>query len=206
MRWDISIKDKLTGFNLLKVVILLILTSFMLSVSGYLRLTMGVAVLGALSLFVLLSLLESTNPMERWRKPNKIDEIIGRSMLEDQSERMERAYQGRKLSQALLEEELKENFLSKVKRERDLDEEELENILEEPEELRTIIEDRMIFKFLMNHKTYKGVVRNKKDGSDWKLSRGPSALSRLFGDKLIQEDKKYRERMERLIDRMEEWN
>ncbi len=206
MEGDFSIKDKISGFDILSFIVLLVLVSFMMSVSGYLRLTLGVAVIGAFSLFVVITLFQRSRPVETWTRESKIDEIISRSMLKEESELVRRAYRGRKLSQALLEEELKENFLGKMKREKNLNDDEVEALLDKPKRLRDMIDDEMIFKFIINHKTYKGVVRNKKEESDKGKDEGRSLLSKLFGEDFSQIDDRYKKRMESLIDRMEEWN
>lgn len=122
-----------------------------------------------------------------WKEKEEIDGKANLRM-RDTSKTLERASKGEKTSQKNLSERIAKTFLINLKEKRDLTEEELEELLKDEEELRRIVDDKVISDFIFNE--FKGDEKEKDNGF---LSSS-------------EDPKEYRKKIEQVIRRIEKWD
>lgn len=183
------------GVYILEALILIALLGMMFSVGGTFQWALGVIILTILGGIFASKLIQGTRKLSGWRRDNELDDIV-RMELPRTSEMVEGAFKGKELSRAFLEQRLKRNFIVKLKDEKSLDDEELEPLLEDPDELNEIIQDEKITNFLIEGKDYQKLVRKK----DWE-----DEDEGIFSSTHMTVGKKYKKKITDLIERMEDW-
>ncbi|MEF8873732.1 MAG: hypothetical protein V5A88_03560 [Candidatus Thermoplasmatota archaeon] len=89
-----------------------------------------------------------TEKHEFWREKEDLDEEVNLRMRKT-SKIIERASSGEKTSKKTLSEKIKKTFLIKLKEKRDLTEEEVQELLEDEEEFRRIVQDEVISDYIL---------------------------------------------------------
>ena len=191
------------AFRKFLLVFIGVLSIFFLFLDGYFEWMLGLFVLGLMSLLILSELKGRSSEMSFWKRNDELDFELNMN-LKEISEMAERAYHGKKVSKAFLEERIIKEFLNKVKTERDLDKEEVEEILDDEEKLKEIIDDDKITEFILGTKSYTDLVHEKSihENPDTRWSRLKKKFK--FEKETIDED--YIKRIDNILKRMEEWN
>ena len=183
--------------KLIIVSIIALLAIFMAFVGGSLRWLVGLVIIVFMGIIVIFQIYERSIGISNWGRDNELDSIVNLN-LERLSEIAGRAYRKRTISKALLEDRIKEEFIKKIKNHKNLSDAEMEKLLKDPDELREIIDDDLIADFILRSKSYNKVIHDE------------STSKKSFFDKLgfrkITVDKDYKERIDEILKRMEEWN
>lgn len=103
---------------------------------------------------------------------------------------------GSEVSKALLEERIRQEILRKVKREKNISEGKLEELISRPEGLASVIDDRLLCDFVLSCRT-KDDLTTKNTG----VRESTKEPGRMFRKK----DGTYREKLKKVIKRAREW-
>ncbi len=159
--------------------------------SGALRWMCILLALGIVVSLLLRIFHKRSIPLINWRNRNELDVVVG-SKLKETSDLVRRSSEGLEMSQALLEERIRDDFVEEMKYGRGLSDSEVKELLEDPNRLRNFVGDDIILDFLIHCKDY------RETGGDKKL------FSNVEVD--IKSNEDYRKRIEKVIDRMENWS
>ncbi|MBS3817397.1 MAG: hypothetical protein KGY76_07540 [Candidatus Thermoplasmatota archaeon] len=118
--------------------------------------------------------------------------------IQETSEIVKRAFEGKEVSQERLEEKIEETFLIKLKEKRNLDEKDVQKLLKDEEEFRKVVNDEVISDFILS---------DREDRSSDEDSKGWIEKTRdiLVSDRKGEEEKRYKKDMVDIIGRIEEW-
>ncbi len=126
-----------------------------------------------------------TESPENWTEKESLDEDIN-LRIQDISELLERASEGKEMSQDILHERIKKIFFLKFKEVEDISDNELDDLVRKPDEFRKVVKDEMIADFILS--TEEKSSKRKKI----KSLKGAS-------------QKKYKRKIKDLIQRIDEW-
>ncbi|MFW6064756.1 MAG: hypothetical protein ACOC8Y_04185 [Candidatus Natronoplasma sp.] len=126
-----------------------------------------------------------TESPEDWIEKESLDEDIN-LRIQDISELLERASEGKEMSQDILHERIKKIFLLKFKEVEDIPDNELNDLVRKPDEFRKAVKDEVIADFILS--TMKKSSKRKKK----KSLKGTS-------------QKKYKIKIKDMIQRIDEW-
>ncbi len=123
-----------------------------------------------------------TEKPESWEKKKeaKSDENL---QIKEISTLLDRASDGKSMSQKILHDKIKEIFFTKLKDEKDLDKEELNRLLKNPEEFRKVVQDDKISDFILS---IEGKEKSKLEDKDMDKAQ-------------------YKKRVRKMIKRIKEW-
>lgn len=144
----------LFGFILAVLITLLLLFIGWVKYSGTLRWTVSIFALAIIATLLTKRLYSDSIPLKSWKRESELDVVVG-SKLKDTSDTVQRALGGYDTSQALLEERITRAFMDKLKRERDISPDSIDELLKDPERLERVIQDRVITKFLITSRDYR---------------------------------------------------
>ncbi len=150
----------------------LVLTGFMLIMGGMPRLTLAILILLIIGVNLVNWLRERTETWEIWEQEEEFEEMLNLK-LNETSDLFRRASQGMELSQKLLEKKIKKLFISKLKYEKNLSQEEVGKLLQNPDEFRQIVDDGMISDFMLSGYVEDEEIGKKdreKDYEEWTLA------------------------------------
>jgi len=154
-RTDHLLFPKKEGVELLYYIfnslLILALAAVMIIGGGDLRLTMANLILAIIGFNLVYWMLENTGESDIWKSEEEFDKRVNLK-LKDTSELVERAYSGMELSRGLLEKKIENLYLSKLKNERNLSQDELRKLLKNPEEFRQVVDDDIISDFILARK------------------------------------------------------
>jgi len=184
-------------FHMVMISIIVVLAVMMTFIGGSLKWLLGLSIIFLMGVIILVEIYDSSNTISFWKRDNKLDSIVNLN-LDRLSEIAERAYRSRTVSKALLEERIKEEFVKKLKNYKNLTDEETEKLLNNPKELREVVDDDVITNFIIGSKSYSKVVHEEPKSKKTFLQK--------IGFKNISVDKDYKERINEVLERMEEWN
>lgn len=155
-----------------------------------------------ISLFVIFAAIRKTKPLSPWGRTKNKEEIQNLP-LKRTSNTTERARKGFELSQMLIEKRLRRNLTEKIKEEKSLSEKEMKQLMENPSELKKVINDEELFNFITNSKTMKDLTQ--KDTESF-FSKVLNLLPARKGfSKKNNEEEGFEKRMRKIIKRISDW-
>ncbi len=180
---------------ILEMLIGLLLGISLLFLKGELQWFAGIFLLIWIGLAVFSQVRRNTEGVLRWKEEKK-EESSKDTPLEKKSKMMKRAVNDREITQAMIEERLRNVFLQKIKEEKNISDEEMGELLEKPSDLKKVLEDRFLTYFLLNGKRYKETLQknsNSKNLFDGKID-GPN-----------REDIPYARWLDKILEKIKHW-
>jgi len=189
-----SVNSNVRGWLKFQIVLIIILLIFMYFVGNPGQWILGLVIIFLIGFNIVSHLYDKSEHLDLWKRKNTLDDIV-HLKISRISDVAERAFKGNKLSQAILEEKLIDEFLFKISEERNLTRAEVEGLLDDPEELNKLIGDDELSKFLLKGKSLKKVLQNvDEELMEEKKNIGKKSLN-----------VEYKNKIERLMKKMEEW-
>ncbi len=179
------------------------LSFFFIFMGGYIEWVLGLIVLALMCLLIVSEISDRSRDMSFWKRDNELDIELNMN-LKEISKVADRAYNGKKVSKAKLEEHIIKEFLEKIKIERSLSNDEIENLLDDPDKMKKIVDDEKITSFILGSKSYTDIVHEKSihERPDTRWSR----IIKKFKNNKEERNEDYKERINEVLERMEEWN
>lgn len=184
-----AVYNPLFGFIIILLVTMLLLFIGWVKYSGTLRWTVSIFALAILATLLARRFYNDSIPLESWRSEDELDVVVG-SKLKDTSETVQRALNDYDTSQALLEERITNAFKDKLKRERDIAPDKIDELMNDPEALDQVVQDKVIKEFLLISKDYRDT------GTPGLFSEGSSR----------EKIENYDEWIKKVLKHMEEWS
>lgn len=131
-----------------------------------------------------------TEKSDDWIEKESLDDDIN-LRIQDISELLERASEGKEKSQEILHKKLRKVFFLKLKEIRDISDNELRDLVKKPEKFRELVQDEVIADFILS------MEKKSKETS--------SGKSKLFSSSKVKTQKKYKKKIKELIQRIDEW-
>ncbi len=150
-------------------------------VGGMVRFTMAILILFLIGFNLIYWVVGDTENSDIWKREVEYHEEVNLK-LRGSSELVQRAFKGMELSQGYLEKKIKDLFLDKLMDKRNISQEELRELMRDPERFRDVVDDKFISDFILS----------KKDESEKSFEK------RLKG-------KEYEELISELLTKIEEW-
>ncbi len=151
MNWQLSKASsfKFSNVDKLEMTIIVIIFFFMLLFEGALRWFLGVLIFAFAADLIGGGLFKDSKRREIWGNKSSLDEPLN-TRLESLDKIIEGAVKGKKISQALLEQKIIELIQRKLDLERGISRESFKELLKNPEELKKVIDDEVIYGFMMD--------------------------------------------------------
>lgn len=183
--------DSIFSFIAFIQIVLLLLLLPWIRYSGALRWMVILLGLGIVVSLLLRVFHKRSIPLINWRNKNELNMPVG-SKLKETSDLVRRSSEGLETSQALLEERIRDDFIEKMKQERGISDGGAKYLLEDQDRLRKFVNDDVITDFLLHCKDF----------------RETGGTIKLFSNvqKNNKSDESYGRRIEKVVDRMEEWS
>ncbi len=185
-------KETSNFFYILIGLLLLLSVLFVMGGDEGLPLILGRVAGFIIVILIAYNLIEWTNNItttsERWTEEESLDEDIN-LRIQDISELLQRASEGNEKSQEILHNKLKKIFFLKLKEIEDISDNDLRELLREPDEFRKLVEDDIIADFIITLEK-----RSDDDGGSKFLSSSKRISQR-----------KYKEKIKEIIHRIKEW-
>jgi len=183
--------------------LIVFLSFFFIFMGGYIEWVLGLIVLALMCMLILSEISGRSRDMSFWKRDNELDIELNMN-LKEISKVADRAYYGKKVSKAKLEERIIKEFLGKVKLERSLSNDEIKTLLNDPDKIKKIVDDEQITSFILGSKSYTDIVHEKsiheRPETRW------SSIKKKFKINKETKDEDYKERINEVLERMEEWN
>ncbi|MBS3781331.1 MAG: hypothetical protein KGY66_07420 [Candidatus Thermoplasmatota archaeon] len=175
----------------------------LLIVGGDIGQLLSVTMIVWLGLFVIFMAGKKVSTISHWKRVmnNRKTQNLP---LKRSSDITERAINGLKLSQMLIEKRLRRNIIEKVKEQKDLSKKEIEELIREnPSKLSEMVGDKELSNFIMNTKTIKDVVQEDTNSI-------PMKLSSLFRNQRYFDQKDgtrtaFENRIRKIIKKIDDW-
>lgn len=151
---------------------------------------MGFIIIVMLAYILIEWLTQIIEGTDQWTEVESLDEDIN-LRVQDISELLERASEGKKKSQEDLNERLKKIFFLKLKEKKDISDEDLKNLVEEPEKFREEVQDEVIADFILS----------MEDGS----SETKTGSSKFLSSSKRESQKGYKSKIKDIIQRIDRW-
>ncbi|MBS3781967.1 MAG: hypothetical protein KGY68_05100 [Candidatus Thermoplasmatota archaeon] len=135
-----------------------------------------------------------TENTERWTEDEELDEDIN-LRIQDVSELLRRASEGKEKSQEILHKRLKKIFFVKLKEKKDISRDDIRDLIRKPEELRKVVKDEVISDFILS---------TEKKSSKTDIQRRKSKRGFLSSSKK-NDPEKYKEKIKEIIQRINSW-
>ncbi len=154
-----------------------------------------------ISLFVIFSAAKKTTSLQPWsriRSKGRLQNLP----LKKTSDTTKRAIKGFQLSQMLIEKRLRKNFMEKIKDEKSFSDEEMKRLMDNPSELKDVIDDKVLFDFMINSKRVDDLFQ--KDTK----SIFPNVVKSIRSKKNSKEKKEkvnFEKKMEVIIEKISRW-
>jgi len=190
---EIPKKDRgnLLYYTLMILIVIGLVVGIIL-VGGMVRFTLAIFTLFIIGFNLLIWSFGRTEHSQIWRREKRYDEKVNLK-LKDTSNLVERAFKGMELSQALLEKEIRNLYLDKLRENRNLSMEELEELLNSSEKFRQVVDDEIISDFILS----------KKEDVESSEDRGNSEYDHNLSERLKGEG--YEQWISTLLKHIEEW-
>ncbi len=154
-----------------------------------------------ISLFVIFSAAKKTNSIQSWSRIKNKGRLQNLP-LKKTSDTTKRAIKGFQLSQMLIEKRLRENFKEKMKDEKSLSEEEMKELMDNPSELEDVIDDKVLFDFMINSKRVDDLFQ--KDTKSI-FSNLVESIRSKENSKEKKEKVNFEKKMEVIIEKISRW-
>jgi len=135
-----------------------------------------------------------TEDPDRWTEDEELDESIN-LRIQDVSELLKRAAEGKEKSREILHKRLKEIFFVKLKMKEDISRDEIRDLTKEPEEFRKVIQDEMISDFILS---------TEEKSSNTSFQKRKSKRSFLTSSKKNNPES-YKNKIKEIIQRINKW-
>lgn len=164
--------------------LLLVMTILTKGIEGLLA--MSIIIIGS---YILIKKVSSRcTPTSNWsRKKFKHD---GKLPLKKTSHLLAEASRGSRVSRALIEERIRKEILRKVRREKNISDDNVEELIEQPDELFRVMNDQVLSEFILYSRTRDDLIENSASekqnfqGSDPWLPRDPRPYRAKLADVL----------------------
>lgn len=166
----------------------LLMTLFTKGIRG--MLAMSIIIVG--SYIVIKKASSRSRPSSSWSR--REFEHDGKLPLKKTSKILSKASRGSTVSRALLEERIREEILRKLRREKNLSEDDIEELIEQPEELFQVMDDWVLSEFVLYCRTRDDLI---KDSSE-ETQGSPDPW-------LPRDQRSYRAKVADVIKRAKEW-
>ena len=187
----------------LKTLILFFLGSFIILIflgEGLGELLVAVLTIW-ISLFVIFSVANKTSSLKPWRRIES-KRRLQNLPLKKTSDTTERALKGFQMSQMLIEKRLRKDFMEKIKDKRNLSDGEMKELMDNPSELRGVIDDEYLFDFMVNSKRIDDLIQKKTNSV---FSNLIESISTKKNDKDKDQKVNFEEKMEVIIEKISKW-
>jgi len=111
--------------------------------------------------------------------------------IKDISRLLERASEGKEKSQEMVHEKLKKIFFLKLKEVKDISDNDLRDLVRNPEKFRKVVQDEVIADFILS-------LEKKSDGTKTRRSKFLSSSE-------MNSQRKYKKKMKEIIQRIDKW-
>ena len=132
-----------------------------------------------------------TEKSDDWKEKDDLDEGIN-MRIQDISELLDRASEGKKKSQEILHERLKKIFFLKLKETKDISDNELRDLVRKPEKFRKVVQDDVIADFILS-------MEDKSNKTKKEYSKFFSSTPKKHNQK------NYKKEIKNMIQRIDEW-
>ncbi|MFP4050565.1 MAG: hypothetical protein ACLFVB_02360 [Thermoplasmata archaeon] len=192
------------AYRKLLLILIVFLSLFFIFLGGYTEWVLGLIVLLLMCMLIGSEVSSRSKDMSFWERDNELDSELNMN-LKEISNVADRAYSGKKVSKARLEERIIKEFLGKVKTIKGLSDDEVKKMLNDPEELKEKIDDDKITSFILNSKSFTDIV-HEKSIHEQSVNRWSTLKKKLKIKKKETKDEGYKDRINEILERMEEWN
>ncbi|MFW6195866.1 MAG: hypothetical protein ACOC5D_00895 [Thermoplasmatota archaeon] len=192
------------AYRKLLLILIAFLSLFFIFLGGYTEWILGLIVLLLMCMLIASEVSSRSRDMSFWERDNELDSELNMNLKEISSV-ADRAYSGKKVSKARLEERIIKEFLGKVKTIKGLSDDEVKKMLNDPEELKEKIDDDRITSFILNSKSFTDIV-HEKSIHEQSVNRWSTLKKKLKIKKKETKDEGYKDRINEILERMEEWN
>ena len=172
-------------------------------IGSYMEWVLGLFVLLLICILIASEIGDMSSEMSFWERKDDVDYELNMN-LKEISKVADRAFSGKKVSKARLEERIIKEFLGKVKTNRELSDDDIKDMLNNPEVLKERIDDDKITDFILGSKSFTDIV-HEKSIHEQDISRWSELKDKLKFKKKVK-DENYKERIDEVLKRMEEWN
>jgi len=158
----------------------------MLFTQGFLRWTLGSTVFIMIALSVGLKLISGSSRTKEWVNSSRLDHTLNTRMGDIESI-VEGAAEGKKISQALLEQKVRDLIQRKLEVKKGISRKEFKDLLNDKQRLKIAVDDEKIVKFLVDSKSLDdlgGGSGKDEDGKRKQLERKGSDYRRWIEDVL----------------------
>ncbi|MFW5946778.1 MAG: hypothetical protein ACOCTN_07930 [Candidatus Natronoplasma sp.] len=131
-----------------------------------------------------------TEESEDWIEKESLDEDIN-LRIQDISELLKRASEGKEKSQEILHEKLRKVFFLKLKEIEDISDNDLRDLVKDPEEFRRLVQDEIIADFILSMEEESNETNSGK--------------FEVFSSSNGQGEKKYKKKIKEVIQRIDSW-
>lgn len=138
--------------------------------------------------------MEITEKSYIWRNEEEFDERINLKLKGD-SDLVKRACEGMELSRGILEKKIRNLYLSKLMEDRNLDQKEVRELLQNPEDFRQVVDDDIISDFILSKR---GKDETKRVDEEENLEEERSSTKQFEGVE-------YKRWISTLLKRIEGW-
>jgi len=136
------------SYYILMTIIIFALAGGIIIVGGMLRFTLAMFILFLIGFNLVYWSVEKTEKSDIWERVGELDEEVN-LRLKESSSFFRRAYKGMELSQGYLEKRVVDLFKEKLKDNRNLSENDVIELLNEPDEFRELVDDEIISDFIL---------------------------------------------------------
>ncbi|MBS3817443.1 MAG: hypothetical protein KGY76_07780 [Candidatus Thermoplasmatota archaeon] len=136
-------------YYLINAAIIVSLIVLLFLVVGMLQLTVFISILALIGINLVIWIRENTETSKRWGNKRGTEEKVNLK-LSDMDDLLKRACRDMEISQHLLERKIEKMFLDRVKEKKDLSDDDVIRLLENPEQFRRIIDDDVISDFILS--------------------------------------------------------
>ncbi len=181
---------------ILELVVALLLGVSLLFLSGQPQLLVGLILVLWIGMSILSRVRKNSMRLGRWREKNKSDDF--RDMpLEKKSKMMKRALKNREVTQAMIEERLRTLLIQKIKERKNYTDDKIDALLDNPNDLKRVLDDRVLTYFLLNGKRFKDVMRNPSSNSNHSLLEDIQNSN--------EKDEKYGKWLNQILKKIHDW-
>lgn len=131
-----------------------------------------------------------TEESEDWIEKESLDEDINLK-IQDISELLGRACEGKEKSQEILQKRLKKVFFLKLKEIEDISDNDLRDLVKTPEEFSELVQDEVIADFILSMEEESNETNSDK--------------FKFFSSSNVNSQKKYKQKIKKVIQRIDEW-
>lgn len=190
-------KQKERDYSLVKFIgfFIVILFLFMLVTEGGLRWVVSLIILVIVGMMFFKRFHDKTLSVSEWKRENKLEDTVN-FQLPATHKLVKKAKGGSEWSRALLEKRIRNEFLKKVKRERNISGDEMKSVLKDKKRIKELLNDDLLSDFIIKSREFYKKVNKDNFNEDVKKDDFNHWVK----------DSRYESYLKKIINRMEEWN